>query len=353
MLINSIYQMEPVAYAFSAIQPFTNIPLSILCFFLLIINKFVSLKQIQQIIKYIIISLALSIMLIFLKIDLYWYGIAYFVSFMLGKFMLSKHIIHIDTLVNYVVLGTVLGGKIGYMLIYDFSLARGGMSFHGGLVGSIVSVWLFCRYYNVSGKMLAAHITQFTPIGLALGRIANAINNEIPGKMWNGAWAVADKNSMILRHPVSIYQAIAEGLVLWFGMRLWAFRSKNCNIFGNTFLEAFVVQYGVLRFITEHFKEDMFIMLNHKLLILSIMAGFGLACVAVILMRILMSISKHMQLLMQILFQVPFLAYITYYQKLTVGQILSLLMIIIGCLSFILRIRSDQANHLNSRVHSD
>ena len=99
---------------------------------------------------------------------------------------IQKHVSwNVNSLLNYVVIGTLLGGKLGYMLIYDFSLfaiSRAGMSFHGGLLGVICAVYLFAKIHHIKWADVAKQITMITPLGLALGRIANAINNEIPAQ---------------------------------------------------------------------------------------------------------------------------------------------------------------------------
>lgn len=324
-MLQYIYDLNPIAVPFSQININFIIPLA---FALVLIGMERMFKiKFAQFIANLLILCALCL---WFKIDLYWYGLAYFLTFIIGRAYIQKHVSwNVNSLLNYVVIGTLLGGKLGYMLIYDFSLfaiSRAGMSFHGGLLGVGCAVYLFAKIHHIKWADVAKQITMIAPLGLALGRIANAINNEIPGTLSNGLLAVHNKGSQLLRHPVSIYQAIAEGLVLGCIMR---YMQKN-RLSNEFCVEIFVVNYAILRFITEHFKDDQLFALTYKHVILSILAGYSLC--------LLMSkVKLFPQGKIYMLSCVSFLSYLLWFKALNTGQILSLIMIVLGCCSFFLR----------------
>jgi phosphatidylglycerol:prolipoprotein diacylglycerol transferase len=171
-----------------------------------------------------------------------WYSIAYILGIIIG-WMYAIKIIKItekdnynfepikksdfDNLIIYLVLGIVLGGRLGYVLFYNFEyyiqnfteifkLWQGGMSFHGGLLGVIVSIFIFSKNKNISFFKYSDVVACVAPIGLFLGRIANFINGELFGKISTLPWAVIFPNAgNSARHPSQIYEAILEGIVLF------------------------------------------------------------------------------------------------------------------------------------------
>lgn len=190
--------------------------------------------------------------------DVYWYAIMYILGFLCVRVQLQriteKYEFNVGNLLNYIAMGVIVGGKIGNWLLYSdfYSLFdRGGMSFYGGMVGVIVGCYIFCyRQIELQGKLyrllifeLKQRLLMIVPWCLMLGRIGNVINNEMPGKAFDGIWAVQQD---ILRHPVSVYQAIAEGPILW--MILNCYKRKS--------IVGFVIWYCILRIITECFKDQ-------------------------------------------------------------------------------------------------
>lgn len=174
-----------------------------------------------------------------------WYALAYIAGFIIG-FYLLKYLVNrndsqiklnkkqLDDFLTAIVLGVILGGRIGYVLFYDlsyfiahpleiFAVWHGGMSFHGGLLGVIVATVLFVRAQKFPGKNIVKNsfrmldlMAVVTPIGLGLGRIANFINMEVMGRPTNsplGVIFVGGPN--FPRHPSPLYEASLEGLVLF------------------------------------------------------------------------------------------------------------------------------------------
>jgi phosphatidylglycerol---prolipoprotein diacylglyceryl transferase len=166
-----------------------------------------------------------------------------------------------------VTLGIILGGRTGYVLFYNlpffvahpaeiFELWKGGMSFHGGFLGCVAAVILFCRLNGLSILSLGDITTAVGPIGLFLGRIANFINSELWGRPAdpNLPWAMIFPNGGPLpRHPSQLYEAGLEGILL--------FAILACMIrFGalkrpGLILGSFIAIYGIARIIAEHFRE--------------------------------------------------------------------------------------------------
>ncbi len=171
----------------------------------------------------------------------------------------------LDDLMLYAILGIVLGGRLGYVLIYRpgyyiehpqeiLMLWHGGMSFHGGFAGILAAVWLFCRKHNVGFLAVVDRLAIVTPIGLFFGRIANFINGELWGRVTDAPWGmVFPTGGPLPRHPSQLYQAGMEGLLL--GLVLWwaykRFGLQRTGLTGGIF----VAGYGVARSIGECFRE--------------------------------------------------------------------------------------------------
>ncbi len=172
----------------------------------------------------------------------------------------------IDDFIVFGTIGIVVGGRIGYVLVYDlqtfldqplqiFALWEGGMSFHGGLVGVIIAMVIFARYTKLPVWSLIDVVAIVTPIGLFLGRIANFINGELYGRVTDVPWAmVFPTGGAEPRHPSQLYEAGLEGLVL--GLALWylAYRRK-CLRRPGFISAAFVAGYGAARTFVEFFRQ--------------------------------------------------------------------------------------------------
>lgn len=216
-----------------------------------------------------------------------WYGLAYLAAFgmcwWLGNRQTERRFPdwthqQVSDVVFYGALGAVLGGRLGYVLFYGFdSFVRdpmfllriwdGGMAFHGGLMGTGAALWWFGRKTGKTFWQVGDFVAPLVPIGLGFGRLGNFANTELPGRMTESAWglvypcsadAIRSINPLcsgvwetFARHPSPLYQAFAEGVVL-FGFVWWfaARRRPPAMISG-----AFLAGYGALRFVTEQFRE--------------------------------------------------------------------------------------------------
>ena len=213
-------------------------------------------------------------------ISIRWYSLAYIFGILLGwwygkkiiskrfsfdgkKFELNKF----DELISYIIISIIIGGRIGYVIFYNpkyyiahpidiFKIWEGGMSFHGALVGVILGTILFSNIKKIEAIFLLDIIACVAPIGIFLGRIANFINGELVGKVTNMPWSVVFSNvDMAPRHPSQLYEALLEGIVLFFLMKL--FISKKKYIEGICSY-MFLILYGLLRIFSEFFREPDF-----------------------------------------------------------------------------------------------
>lgn len=221
-------------------------------------------------------------------LKIHWYGLMYLLGFgsawLLGTLKARRADNNftpekIADLIVYGALGAVLGGRIGYMLFYGldnwladplvvFRVWEGGMSFHGGLAGGILGAWLYGKKIGIGGIDVIDFVAPLTPVGLGFGRIGNFINTELPGRITEVAWgfkypcyAVRQLNpdcatggaafEQVLRHPSSLYQAFAEGVVLMVIM----FAATRVPRPAGFATGLFFVAYGVLRILTEFFRS--------------------------------------------------------------------------------------------------
>ena len=208
-------------------------------------------------------------------IQLRWYSLAYVLGFLLGLYLIKqinfkqKYKIEnkkLDDFFIWSVVGVILGGRIGYILFYQtstiiyepikiFYIWEGGMSFHGGLIGIIASMIIFSRYKSIRFFQISDLVSSVAPIGLFFGRIANFINTELYGRETDFPLAVIypaiDK---LPRHPSQLYEALFEGLILFF---LLAYhRKKHINKNSNGLITSlFLIYYGIFRTLIEFLRE--------------------------------------------------------------------------------------------------
>ncbi len=204
-----------------------------------------------------------------------WYALAYIAGLILGWRYVRRlakapprvaTTEAIDDFLLWATVGVVLGGRLGYILFYNFDyyvdnplraleIWRGGMSFHGGMLGVILAIIMFCRKRQIPLLGFADLIACATPIGLFLGRIANFINAELYGRPTDLPWGVIfPDGGPIARHPSQLYQAFLEGLVLFVVLyMLW--RSEWVRMRPGVLSGAFLVGYGIFRMIGELFRE--------------------------------------------------------------------------------------------------
>lgn len=203
-----------------------------------------------------------------------WYAVAYILGFILGwKYcvkLIKSHKIKrpnakdFDDLLTWLVIGVILGGRLGYVLFYNpshyisnplniFKIWEGGMSFHGGMIGVIVSTFMFSRTNKIKFFSVMDLICAAAPIGLFFGRLANFINNELWGRVTNGKWGVIFNDGKFLpRHPSQLYEAFLEGAVLFILLYI-AYKKKHKN--AGFVSGAFLTGYGLFRIAVEFFRE--------------------------------------------------------------------------------------------------
>ncbi len=210
-------------------------------------------------------------------IEIRWYSLAYIFGILIGwwygkKIILNKffhnekkfEINQFDDLITYIIISIIIGGRIGYVLFYNFQyyfskpmeifkIWEGGMSFHGALIGVIFGTWLFAHRRNIQTFFLLDIVACVAPIGIFFGRLANFVNGELVGKTTDLFWGVIFPSiDTIPRHPSQIYEALLEGVVLFFILNLVIFR-KNYKTGTCSYL--FLVNYGALRIFSEFFRE--------------------------------------------------------------------------------------------------
>lgn len=202
-----------------------------------------------------------------------WYGLMYLVGFglflWLGKLRASRYPERgfargdVDDLLFYGALGTIIGGRLGYVLFYKAShylahpaeiirVWEGGMSFHGGLLGVILALLLWSWRRGKPFLVVTDFVAPLVPLGFAAGRLGNFINAELPGRPWNGPWAMVFPNvDQIPRHPSQLYQFALEGVALFVVLWLYSRSSRPVGAVSG----AFLLGYGVFRFIAEFARE--------------------------------------------------------------------------------------------------
>jgi phosphatidylglycerol:prolipoprotein diacylglycerol transferase len=205
-------------------------------------------------------------------LSLRWYGMMYLGGFaasylLVGYQLKRKKLVfaakEIDSLYTYLVLGLILGARLGYILFYDlgaylrnpieiFAVWHGGMSFHGGLIGSVFAGVLFSRIYRMGFWELADIVIVTAPIGLGLGRIGNFINGELYGRVTDVPWAmVFPAGGPLPRHPSQLYECLLEGPLLF--VILWLLKDRDLK--PGVLLSVFLILYGIFRFFVEFFRE--------------------------------------------------------------------------------------------------
>ena len=205
--------------------------------------------------------------------EIRWYGLAYVLGFLLGiyyiklfnkKFKNSINNNYIDDFFIWSVLWVIIGGRLGYVLFYQTSsifvnpinilyIWLGGMSFHGGLIGIIISIYFFCINKTKIFFDLTDLISLVAPIGIFFGRIANFINGELIGKPTELPWAVVfPMYDEVARHPSQIYEALLEGLLLFVILNIII---KKKDYYKGKIAALFLLLYSVLRLISEFFRE--------------------------------------------------------------------------------------------------
>ncbi len=211
-------------------------------------------------------------------VQIHWYGLTYLAAFGLFLWLASLRTKQpqfasvdwarrdVEDLLFYGVIGVVIGGRLGYVLFYKpghylanpleiFAVWKGGMAFHGGLLGVLTTMWWFARSRGRHFLEVTDLIAPCVPTGLASGRVGNFVNGELWGRAADPSlpWAMVfpQSGTSFPRHPSQIYQFLLEGLLLFVLLWIYARRPRQLGIVSGMFL----IGYGSFRFIVEYFRE--------------------------------------------------------------------------------------------------
>ena len=205
------------------------------------------------------------------SLSIRWYSLAYIFGLILGWIYCKKILIKdpiilklFEDYLSFLIIGIIVGGRIGYVIFYNLPyfisnpleilmIWNGGMSFHGGMLGVIISSYIFSKKNNKNIFIFLDLVAITSPVGIFLGRISNFINGELVGKLTNSNWGVLfptydDK----LRHPSQLYEAFLEGIILFILMN-FIFFIKNYKV--GTCSYMFLIIYGCFRISSEFFRE--------------------------------------------------------------------------------------------------
>jgi phosphatidylglycerol---prolipoprotein diacylglyceryl transferase len=204
-----------------------------------------------------------------------WYALAYLAGFVIGWRLCMGMVKarsqpplpqHYDDFLTWAIIGVVLGGRLGYVFIYNtayylqhpaeiFVTWHGGMSFHGGMAGVLLAAWLYSRKIKVGFWRFLDPVAAVTPIGLFLGRLANFVNGELYGRVADVPWAMVFPHSDGQpRHPSQLYQAGMEGVLLFLLLAV-AVRRTDWQERPGLLSGLFLVGYGVARIVGEFFRQ--------------------------------------------------------------------------------------------------
>ena len=205
-------------------------------------------------------------------VNVHWYGLMYLVGFVAGALLGQLRARRQDSkwqsqqvwdLLFFIAIGVIVGGRLGYIVFYnlEYYLDRpiewlfiwsGGMSFHGGLLGVLGSLWLFSRRTQKSFLEVGDFVAPLCPLGFGAGRIGNFINQELWGRASDAPWAmVFPAAGPEARHPSQLYEALLEGVILFVIVWMYSKRPRATGAISGVFL----LSYGVFRFFAEFFRE--------------------------------------------------------------------------------------------------
>ncbi|TNE67735.1 MAG: prolipoprotein diacylglyceryl transferase [Alphaproteobacteria bacterium] len=212
-----------------------------------------------------------------ISLDVRWYSLAYIAGLLFGWWYIRRLTkkpgapmspAHIDDFLTWAIVGVIAGGRIGYVLFYNLPfyirnpldilrLWDGGMSFHGGAIGVVLAVILFCRKYKLDLMRVADIVAIVSPVGLLTGRIANFINGELWGKATDVSWAmIFPKDPEHLpRHPSQLYEALGEGIILFLLLQFLYHRTRLGKDMPGFIAGVFFAGYGLMRILVEFVRE--------------------------------------------------------------------------------------------------
>lgn len=209
------------------------------------------------------------------ELGITWYSLSYVSGILLGWYYAVKIISwydlgvskkNLDDFIVWVIIGVIIGGRLGYVFFYDpvkyynnpieiFQTYKGGMSFHGGIIGFLISAYLFTRKYKIEFFRLTDICAVVVPIGIFFGRCANFINGELYGKVTSVPWGmIFPYSDGHMRHPSQIYEALTEGVLLLIILSYLAI-GKNYIKYKGMISSLFLMLYAIFRFIIEFFRE--------------------------------------------------------------------------------------------------
>ena len=206
-----------------------------------------------------------------MSFEIRWYSLAYILGIVVGWILCKKIFIKnsdisekFDDYITYLIIGVILGGRIGYIIFYNFSyyfdnifdifkIWQGGMSFHGGLLGVIASSYIFAKKNNQNPFLYLDQVSLVAPIGIFFGRLTNFINSELYGKTTDVPWSVIFiKVDNLSRHPSQLYEAILEGIILF--LILNYFMNKDYLKKPGLISGLFLIYYSLFRFFIEFLR---------------------------------------------------------------------------------------------------
>lgn len=207
--------------------------------------------------------------------EIYWYAISYVVGILFAlfygthlarKYKLIKEPKDLEELLTYAVVGIILGGRIGFICLYNFQYYinnpseiitswRAGMSFHGALLGLVIATYIFSLRYKIRFLILTDLMTLSAPVGIFLGRICNFLNDELYGRVTDVPWAVKFPSGGFLpRHPSQLYEALFEGVFLFIVMNYAGIKKGLIKNTGKL-TGLFGINYGIFRIFIETFRQ--------------------------------------------------------------------------------------------------
>ena len=208
----------------------------------------------------------------FFSLEIRWYSLAYIIGIVLGwlyckkKLIADQNILNLfDDFITYLIVGVILGGRLGYVFFYNLKyylenpieilmVWNGGMSFHGGLIGVIIASKLFSNQHRIDQFILLDLVALSAPIGIFFGRVANFINSELYGRATDLTWSVQFiLIDNIKRHPSQLYEAFFEGIILF--LILMHVFNKNYLKNSGQISGLFLILYSFFRFFTEFFRS--------------------------------------------------------------------------------------------------
>jgi len=205
------------------------------------------------------------------SIEIRWYSLAYIFGILFGWYYCKKILIkdenlnnHFDDFVSYLIIGVILGGRLGYIIFYNpiyylnnfqeiIMIWHGGMSFHGAVIGVMLASFIFCKKNNLEKYVMLDLVSTSAPIGIFLGRLSNFVNSELYGRPTDIFISVKfTKIDELNRHPSQIYEAVFEGIILFIILNfLYKKFVKKTGIISSFFL----IFYSIFRFFIEFTRE--------------------------------------------------------------------------------------------------